>query len=114
MTKVTASKAKTHFGALIDQAQREPVTIEKQGRPVAVVVSFETYTAQQNAQPSDDERKQALRFLEQWGKRPAISDPEGALADDPRIHPQHCGGLPGGLGRAYGFADRLPPQPGRF
>ena len=41
MTTISASEAKTHFGALITKAQKEPVTIEKQGRPVAVVLSFE-------------------------------------------------------------------------
>lgn len=38
-----AAEAKTHFGALLDQAQREPVTIAKKGRPVAVVMSMEEY-----------------------------------------------------------------------
>ncbi len=46
-----AAEAKTHFGALLDQAQREPVTIAKKGRPVAVVMSMEEY-----------ERHQALKL----------------------------------------------------
>ncbi len=71
MTKVSASEAKTHFGALIDRAQREPVTIEKQGRPVAVVISYEEYTEQLEQGPSESERKKALRFLKRWSKRPA-------------------------------------------
>lgn len=45
MKKITSTKAKSNFGELIDTAQREPVTIEKQGRPVAVVVSIEDYKA---------------------------------------------------------------------
>ncbi|MEX2647823.1 MAG: type II toxin-antitoxin system Phd/YefM family antitoxin [Alphaproteobacteria bacterium] len=43
MKSVTALEAKTRFGALLDSAQRGPVTIEKHGRPVAVVVSAEDY-----------------------------------------------------------------------
>ena len=39
MTSMTANAAKTRFGELLDTAQREPVTIEKHGRPVAVVMS---------------------------------------------------------------------------
>ncbi|WP_424522213.1 type II toxin-antitoxin system Phd/YefM family antitoxin, partial [Rubrivirga sp.] len=39
MTALAATEAKNHFGRLLDRAQREPVTIEKQGRPVAVMLS---------------------------------------------------------------------------
>lgn len=84
MTKLSASEAKTHFGALIDQAQKEPVTIEKQGRPVAVVLSYSAYIEQQKDSPSGDEKEKALRFLENWAKRPTSPTPEDALKDDPR------------------------------
>jgi len=40
---MAALDAKNRFGALLDAAQREPVTIEKHGRPVAVVLSAEDY-----------------------------------------------------------------------
>jgi len=43
MTHMPANQAKAHFGQLLDIAQREPVTIEKHGRPVAVVVSKTVY-----------------------------------------------------------------------
>jgi prevent-host-death family protein len=43
MTNMTANAAKTRFGELLDTAQREPVTIEKHGRPVAVVMSMAAY-----------------------------------------------------------------------
>jgi prevent-host-death family protein len=39
MRNIAAREAKTHFGELLDTAQREPVTIEKHGRAVAVVMS---------------------------------------------------------------------------
>ncbi len=45
MTKMSANSAKAHFGKLLDTARREPVTIEKHGRPVAVVLSTEEYDA---------------------------------------------------------------------
>lgn len=41
---LSAKEAKTHFGLLLDLAQRHPVTIEKKGRPVAVVLSLHDYS----------------------------------------------------------------------
>jgi prevent-host-death family protein len=43
MKAVAAREAKNRFGQLMDDAQREPVLIEKNGRPVAVVQSYEDY-----------------------------------------------------------------------
>lgn len=43
MRTVSAKEAKDGFGALLDAAQREPVTITKKGRAVAVVLSKEDY-----------------------------------------------------------------------
>ena len=43
MKVIAAGKAKNGFGLLIDTARAEPVTIQKHGRPVAVVLSVEEY-----------------------------------------------------------------------
>ncbi len=43
MKVMSAGKAKNGFGLLIDTARAEPVTIEKHGRAVAVVLSVEEY-----------------------------------------------------------------------
>ena len=43
MTTMSANSAKSHFGELLDIARRKPVTIEKHGRPVVVVLSTEEY-----------------------------------------------------------------------
>jgi len=43
MKAVTAKDAKNRFGELMDTVQREPVSIEKHGRPVAVVLSDVAY-----------------------------------------------------------------------
>ena len=43
MKVMSAGKAKNGFGLLIDTARAEPVTIEKHGRPVAVVLAVEEY-----------------------------------------------------------------------
>jgi len=37
----TASEAKNNFGQLIDTAMVEPVAIEKRGRRVAVLISYD-------------------------------------------------------------------------
>jgi len=84
MTRISASEAKTHFGALMDKAQKEPVTIEKQGRPVAVVISFEEYQEQYGNAPSQQDKEQALAFLNTWSKRPAVKDTKIATEGDVR------------------------------
>ncbi len=43
MAKMSANDAKARFGELLDTARREAVTIEKHGRPVAVMLSIEDY-----------------------------------------------------------------------
>lgn len=43
MRSMTARDAKNRFGELLMEAQRAPVTIEKNGRPVAVVISYEDH-----------------------------------------------------------------------
>ena len=61
MMLFTASDARRHFGQLLDAAQREPVTITKNGRSVAVMLSA-----------SDDSMIAALEgFLEvrYWGEK---------------------------------------------
>ncbi len=43
MKTISAKYAKYNFGRLIDTARAEPVTIEKHGRPVVVVLAIEEY-----------------------------------------------------------------------
>ena len=43
MDIMSANEAKTHFGGMLLKAQRAPVQINKNGRPVAVVLSVEEY-----------------------------------------------------------------------
>lgn len=43
MKSMSAKEAKNAFGRLLDTARAEPVTIEKHGRPVAVVLAVEEY-----------------------------------------------------------------------
>jgi len=43
MDALTANEAKTQFGDLLLKAQRAPVQINKNGKPVAVVISMDEY-----------------------------------------------------------------------
>ncbi len=45
MQNISANDAKARFGQLLDAARREPVTIEKHGHAVAVIMSKEDYDA---------------------------------------------------------------------
>jgi len=40
MKKVAATEAKNRLGAILDDAQREPIVIQRQERDVAVVISM--------------------------------------------------------------------------
>ena len=44
---IPAAEAKTNFGALLEKVQREPLTISKKGRPVAVLMSMDEFEAHQ-------------------------------------------------------------------
>jgi len=43
MDTLSANEAKTQFGELLLKAQRSPVQINKNGKPVAVVISMDEY-----------------------------------------------------------------------
>jgi prevent-host-death family protein len=47
MKEISSTAAKTHNGALLDMAQREPVTIQKKGRAVAAILSMQDFEAHQ-------------------------------------------------------------------
>jgi prevent-host-death family protein len=61
MKIMSAKDAKNAFGMLIDNARAQPVTIEKHGRPVVVVLSVEEYerlkTHELLVAPSENEVK---------------------------------------------------------
>ena len=44
---IPAAEAKTNFGALLEKVQREPLTISKKGRPVAVLMSMDEFETHQ-------------------------------------------------------------------
>lgn len=43
MQIVSSSDARNHLAAMLDQAQHAPITIQKQGRNTAVLLSYDEY-----------------------------------------------------------------------
>ena len=64
---MSASDAKNNFGELLEEARKNPIKIERNGRPVAVVVSHEDY-----------ERLEAMEDA-WWGKQAEEALKEGSL-----------------------------------
>ena len=48
MDALTANEAKTQFGDMLLKAQRAPIQINKNGKPVAVVMSMDEYEGMQS------------------------------------------------------------------
>lgn len=44
---IPAAEARTNFGSLLEKVQREPLTISKKGRPVAVLMSMDEFETHQ-------------------------------------------------------------------
>ncbi|KKB11488.1 hypothetical protein VE25_12340 [Devosia geojensis] len=72
MSTITATDAKNKFGQVLEEAQREPVRIQKNGRDVAVLLSAAEYERLQRAgaQPRINPRIDALhqRSVAKWDK----------------------------------------------
>ena len=68
-TVLAARDAKNNFGRMLDTAQRRPVTIQKKGRNVAVVLSYEEY---EHLQKLDDAY---------WAARAVAAKEDGEMLD---------------------------------
>lgn len=60
MTRMTLAQAAEDFADTVEQARDEPVQVEREGEPVAVVLSFETY--QRMAAPEDERLRSLTAF----------------------------------------------------
>jgi prevent-host-death family protein len=92
MNTFTATDAKNRFGELLEAVHREPIEIDKKGRPVAVMLSYDTYREMEEAlgeakKPSD------LSWLSQWRETATLAP--AASADDETAYHEH-------LDRKYG------------
>ena len=53
MKKMNSTSAKNNFGEILTTSQREPVVIEKNGKSISVVISFEEFKVYQETLLSD-------------------------------------------------------------
>ncbi len=86
MITFTATEAKNRFGELLEAVHREPIEIDKKGRPVAVILSYDTYQEMKEAlgeakKPSD------LSWLSQWRETATLAP--AACADDETAYHEH-------------------------
>ncbi len=63
MKTVSSADAQNHFGELLDNAQREPISITRRGRPVAFIVSQHDMAELADAR---NKRSQALADFETY------------------------------------------------
>lgn len=63
MTRMTLAEAGADFAETLEQVRQEPVLVEREGEPVAVVLSFESY--QRLAAPEDERIKALTAFWDE-------------------------------------------------
>ncbi len=59
MKMVTSVEAQNRFGELLDNAQREPISITRHGRPIAYILSSDTYQTLTNEVRENSDRVKA-------------------------------------------------------
>ena len=67
MKSVTALEAKNRFGEVLEAAQRQPVSITRNGRPSVVMISAESYARRQRM--ARESMRQSMRRA---GKHAAV------------------------------------------
>jgi prevent-host-death family protein len=72
MKSFTAREAKSRFGAVLEAAQRQPVTITRNGRPSVVVMSAESYARRQRM--ARDRLRQALIRAGEHARATGLTD----------------------------------------
>jgi prevent-host-death family protein len=81
---VSATHARIHLGELFQSAQREPVFIERDGQPLAVLISREQYDLLNSLEKPPDWRSlvsQSREFVKQDLAGRMLSLPEEVLTE---------------------------------
>jgi prevent-host-death family protein len=60
MKSVTALEAKTRFGEVLEAAQRQPISITRNGRPSVVMISAESFARHQRL--ASDRLRMAMKL----------------------------------------------------
>ena len=78
MITITSVEAQNHFGHLLDTAQREPITITRRGRPVAMLMAIQEFEARQQQGSASRAAQNAIAAFRGAGKGGTV---EQLLAD---------------------------------
>lgn len=78
MITITSVEAQNRFGQLLDTAQREPVTITRRGRPVAMLMAIEDFEERHQPAAAARSARQAVAAFRGAGKGATV---EQLLAD---------------------------------
>ena len=68
MITITSVEAQNRFGQLLDTAQREPITITRRGRPVAMLMAVEEFEERQQPGGAARAARQAVATFRGAGK----------------------------------------------
>ncbi len=77
MKKMSATEVKNRLGAVLREVTRteEPILIERDGRPVAVIVSIHTYEEScRPSRPPSERGERARAAFGMWSDRPDIDE----------------------------------------
>jgi prevent-host-death family protein len=72
MKTIPALEAKTRLGEVLETAQRQPVSITRNGRPSVVVISAESYQRRQRM--ARERLRQSLQRAGQYAKAQGLND----------------------------------------
>jgi prevent-host-death family protein len=88
MITVTSVEAQNRFGRLLDAVQREPITITRNGRTAAFIVSPQDMEDLANARSKRSKRSKAVAEFESWSLRAAANalPATAELTDDDILH----------------------------
>lgn len=76
MKSITALEAKNRFGEMLETAQRQPVSITRNGRPSVVMISAESYQRRQRMA-----RERLRHSLQRAGEHAASQGMNGDVLD---------------------------------
>ena len=73
MKTVKALDVRKRFGSLLDEVvkKHQPVIVERSGRPLVVMVSFEQYQAEHDLTARQERLRAVSTVLERWRQRNA-------------------------------------------
>ena len=72
MKTITALEAKTRLGEVLETAQRQPVSITRNGRPSVVVISAESYQRRQRM--ARERLRQSLQRAGRYAQSQGLND----------------------------------------